>query len=234
MNVNDPRIQHPSSLPEIAYRYLREEILSRRLDFGVSLRQEQIADDLKMSRLPVREALMRLEVEGLIVLRPRRGYIVSSLDRDDIEEIFDTRAILEERAGFLATKKRTASDIAEVSALMLSIEQIAQKTPVDTTAYGIQNEAFHHRLFVTSGRKLLCKTLTMLRDNVERYVRISVSMAPNLDDAIADHRAIFAAFAEGDADKTARLCRAHCERTCAQLLANLNEYVKSPAEMSGA
>ncbi len=98
----------------------------------------------------------------------------------------------------------------------------------------MQNEAFHHRLFVTSGRKLLCKTLTMLRDNVERYVRISVSMAPNLDAAIADHRAIFAAFAEGDAEKTARLCRAHCERTCAQLLTNLNEYVKPPAEVSGA
>lgn len=226
---NHPLVQQPPSLPEIAYRYLREEILSRRLDFGALLRQEQIADDLNMSRLPVREALMRLDVEGLITLRPRRGYVVSSLDREDIEDIFDTRALLEERAGFLATKRRTASDITEVSALMVSIEQLARNTPVDSAAYGTQNQAFHDRLFVTSGRQQLCRTLAMLRDHVERYTRVSVSVAPNLEAAIAEHRAIFASFAEGNAKETARQCRAHCEQTCARLLANLDEYVRPRA-----
>lgn len=221
-----PAVEQPPSLSEIAYTYLREEILSRKLDFGAPLRQEQIAEDLKISRLPVREALSRLEVEGLITLRPRRGYVVASLKRDEIEEIFDTRAILEERAGYIATQKRTHVDIAEVSELLNGLEQLARQSPVDISAFGSQNQAFHDRLFATSGRRQLCRLMAILRDNVERYVRISASLVPNLDAAHREHRDIFAAFAEGDAETVGRLCRNHCEQTCRRLLENLGEHVK--------
>jgi DNA-binding GntR family transcriptional regulator len=219
-------VQQPVSLPEMAYAYLREEILSRNVDFGTALRQEQIAEDLKMSRLPVREAMMRLEVEGLVTLRPRRGYVVSSLDRQEIEDIFETRALLEEHAGYVATSRRNHQDIAELSTLLVELEQVSSQERVDTSEYGARNQAFHDRLFAASRRKQLCRIMSILRDNVERYVRISVAVAPHLQEASAEHRAIFAAFAEGHADEVARLCRQHCERTCRRLLDNLSDHTK--------
>src|SRR3546814_6140354 len=94
------------SLPDLAYRVLREAILGSTVRPGQPLRQEDIAQQLGISRLPVREALRRLEVEGLVVLRPCRGYVVDSVGRGEFEDVFDLRAMLEEKAGLLATKAR--------------------------------------------------------------------------------------------------------------------------------
>src|SRR5690242_20975649 len=94
-DLGSPSILRPGSLPDFAYEHLRQAILSRRLPSGAPLRQERIAEQLGVSRLPVREALRRLHVEGLVDLQPRRGYFVASFNRDEIEELFDIRGTLE-------------------------------------------------------------------------------------------------------------------------------------------
>src|SRR5688572_17623652 len=81
------------SLTDLAYGHLRRAILSGGLDFGAPVRQEKIAARLGISRHPVREALRRLDSEGLIALKPRRGYYVTSLNRAVIEEVFAIRAL---------------------------------------------------------------------------------------------------------------------------------------------
>src|SRR5204863_3505283 len=77
---------NPPSLPELAYEHLRDSILDGTLEAGAPLRQEEIAARLGFSRLPIREALRRLDSEGLALLRPRRGYVVASLNRDEIDD----------------------------------------------------------------------------------------------------------------------------------------------------
>src|SRR5882757_6249026 len=84
-------------LPETIQRQIKAAIVTGVLVPGQMLRQEELAQRLGASRAPLREALSRLEAEGLVVLLPRRGYAVISLDRDEIAELFDLRIVLEER-----------------------------------------------------------------------------------------------------------------------------------------
>lgn len=217
-----PALQGKASLPDLAYEALREAIISGRFDFGQALRQEDIAATFGVSRLPVREALRRLEAEGLVVMRPRRGYYVASFSVEEIEEVFDMRALLEARAAFLGTRRRTEQDVAELEARLLAMEAEAARGPVDPAAFGTANSEFHERLFVTSGRALLCRLLRVLRSSGERYTRMSVGLAREVAESAAEHRAIFAAFSAGNAKAAAEESRRHCENTCRRLLANLS------------
>ena len=97
-------------------------IFSGALQAGQALRQEEIARQLGLSRLPVREALNRLATEGLVELKPRRGFFVVSLKPDEIEDIFEMRAMLEARAGQLATERMTAQDADAVDRLVDSLD----------------------------------------------------------------------------------------------------------------
>lgn len=216
------------SLPELAYRYLREGILSRRLDIGMPLRQEEIAAELGISRLPVREALRRLEVEGLVLLRPRRGYVVASLNADEIRELFDIRAMLEERAGFLATERRTDDDVEALSVLCARLAELVHDEMIDAAEFAVRNRDFHERLYATSGRNHLCRMLMTLRDSVERYARMGASMSSSLKPAQDEHHRILEAFRTGDAVRVGQLCRTHCENTCRRLIG----YLESSADLT--
>lgn len=211
------------SLPEFAYAHLRRGILTGKYEEGMPLRQEDLASQLGISRLPVREALGRLEAEGLVLQRPRRGYVVASLAPDEIEDIFDIRAMLEERAGYLATLRRTQQDVAEVEALAGEMDALVIRQASDLDRFAQQNYAFHARLFEASGRVQLCRTMIVLRNSVERYIRVSARVAENLDRAKAEHHEIVDAFRRGDADTVGRLSRQHCETVCANLLARLRD-----------
>ncbi|MET3304462.1 GntR family transcriptional regulator [Bradyrhizobium diazoefficiens] len=101
-------------LPNLIYERLRIDILEGVLRPGQLLRQEELSKRFDVSRVPLREAMTRLVADGLIVLRPRRGYAVSSLRRSEILEIFELRAVVEEHAGMLAARARTRDDIQRV------------------------------------------------------------------------------------------------------------------------
>jgi DNA-binding GntR family transcriptional regulator len=215
-------LQSGASLPELAYEALREAIISRRFDFGEPLRQEDLADAFGVSRLPVREALRRLEAEGLVVMRPRRGYFVASFSSEEIEEVFDMRALLEARAAYLATARRGAADVEELEERLRIMEVEAARDPLDPAAFAAANSEFHERLFTTSGRVLHCRMLRVLRTSGDRYTRMSVGLAREIAESGREHRAIFAAFRDGDAAAAAERSREHCENTCRRLLANLS------------
>ncbi|MDZ4737003.1 MAG: GntR family transcriptional regulator [Rhodospirillaceae bacterium] len=216
-----PAIAQAKSLPDIVYDHLREEILSGRIGPGEPIRQEHLAARLGVSRAPVREALKALEGEGLIIFRPRRGYLVTALDPDEIEEIFEIRALLEERGGTLAAKFRTQEDIEAVGDLLEQMEAIKRPTPASIARWAALNREFHTRLFQSSRKEHLCHMTMVLRDTVERYVRLDAATQGRVADAESDHRMIFDAFCRGDADATGRLSREHCEHTCERLVRSL-------------
>lgn len=215
-----PSLQR-QSLPQAIYIALRDAILGGRLPPGEALRQENLAKEFDASRVPVREALNRLEAEGLVVLRPRRGYVVASLDLDEIIEIFQLRMMLEEYAGFVATEKRTQDDVAALKVIVDNLEKTHIENASDITAWSVFNRQFHTRLFESSRRHHVCGITNGLRDKVERYIRVEVSMTGHLDRAQAQHQEIFKAFADGDAKRVGRLSREHCESTADRLIAGL-------------
>jgi len=216
----------PPSLPELAYQYLRDAILNGQLAFGAAIRQEDIGARLGISRLPIREALRRLEAEGLVVLKPRRGYSVTSLSWEEIEDIFDTAAVLEERAGYLATQKRTDADIEAMEAALRDLDSFMRRgTARDLAAFGKANARFHSRLMATADRPYLSRLLTTVQNNVEHYVRVGAGLVPELDASNREHHAIFDAFKRGDADTVGSLCRLHRKSTGRRLL----DYLQAKA-----
>jgi DNA-binding GntR family transcriptional regulator len=209
------------TLAEVAYRQVRDAILSGELAAGQQLGQVELANQIGTSRVPLREALQRLEAEGLVVLRPRRGYIVTSLDREEITDIFDIRMILEERAGYLATLHATPDDVAAVEELLLAMDGTSVTNADEATRFAQHNRAFHDRLYAASGRNQLCHVMSVLRTNVERYIRIGALIAGDMRRVRDEHWRIFDAFRRGDAQTVGHLCREHCQQTCDRLLARL-------------
>jgi DNA-binding GntR family transcriptional regulator len=221
---NAPVIAQAKSLPDIVYDHLREDILSGRAKPGEPIRQEHLAAKLGVSRAPVREALKTLEGEGLILFRPRRGYLVATLDLEEIKEIFEIRALLEERGGHLAAQRRTDEDVKAVGELLAQMEAIKRPTANSIASWAALNRKFHARLFQTSGKEHLCHMMSMLRDTVERYVRLDAATQGRMNDADQDHRQIYEAFCAGDAAATGRLSREHCERTAERLVQTLMSH----------
>lgn len=214
---------NPPSLPELAYEHLRGSILDGSLEAGAPLRQEEIAARLGISRLPIREALRRLESEGLAMLRPRRGYVVASLNRDEIDDVLDLQATLEARAGHAATLRRSDAVARELEACLAQLDKVTLRSPVEVDAFAELNLKFHDTLFESSGRPFLCRTLRTLRSNAERYVRMAAGMLIDLRQSQAEHRAIVQAYRAGDAETVAELCRGHRDATRTRLLAHLDK-----------
>ena len=213
----------PPSLPELAYQYLRTAIFDGTLADGVPLRQEELALRLNISRLPIREALRRLDAEGLVVLRPRRGYVVASLDRDEINDVLDLQASLEARAGYSATLHRSDAVLTQLEACLAQLDKVTARSPINVSAFAELNLQFHDTLFESSQRPFLCRMLRVLRANAERYARTAAGVLVDLRASQREHRKILDAYREGDADKVSELCWSHRDATRARLVSHLDK-----------
>lgn len=196
---------------------------------GDVLRQEDLARRLGVSRAPLREALPRLEAEGIVVLHPRQGYSVVSLDVDEIEEIFDLREMLEERAALLATRRRDEQDVAEVDAILARMCELDTTSPSRMALWFDLNLRFHNAIGRAAGRRHLEKLLSTLRITVEPYIRVEVAYTGDVNQANAEHRKIAAAFAAGEPATVARLTRTHIRHTASRLLGALKAGQKQTA-----
>jgi len=206
-------------------------IFSGALQAGQALRQEEIARQLGLSRLPVREALNRLATEGLVELKPRRGFYVVSLKPDEIEDIFEMRAMLEGRAGQLATERRTTLDADEVDRLVDVLDAaIASNERFDY--YARLNEQFHERLYQSCNRKHLRRQIGMLRDAVAPLIRILASETGELRRAQREHHQMARFFRLGDASGVAELCRKHCVYTGTALIEKFLKSASSAADQN--
>ncbi|MGY3691709.1 DNA-binding GntR family transcriptional regulator [Bradyrhizobium sp. USDA 3240] len=216
-----PKVALQEALPSVSetlYGRLREGILTGVFPPGVVLRQEELAQRLGASRVPLREAMTRLEVEGLVVLRPRRGYAVLSLDRSEIQEIFELRAAVEEHLAGVAAKTRTDEDVLAVSQALARMERISARSPSRTDKWLDANSEFHTLLLSSAHRRHASRFASMLRDQVEPYIRVEINLTKDVDEAEIEHRAMFDALQAGDAARLRKLCRQHCENTATRLI----------------
>lgn len=173
-----------------------------------------------MSRLLVRKALYRPDAEGLVELKPRRGFFVTCLNTNEIEDIFDMRSMLEERAGYLATIRRAAADVHALNALVDSLDA-ALATPAEFEEWADLNLHFHTRLYQSCGRKHLCRQIDLLRDAVAPLTSLLARKDGGLRRSQEEHRQMVVPFRAGDAAAVGRLCRQHCAHTARSLVSVL-------------
>jgi DNA-binding GntR family transcriptional regulator len=210
---------NPASI--VIYSWLRQSILDGSFAPGALLRQEALAKRFEVSRVPVREAMSRLLADGLIVLRPRRGFAVVSLDRAEIAEIFELRMVVEEHALTVATRSRTPDDVDAAAAILDGMDAMDPHHPNYFTAWSQANREFHERLIASARRQRLNEISRNLRDAVEPYILLESHITGQFDDAAKEHRALLSAFREGHSMEAGWLSRQHCQNTMERLLAGL-------------
>jgi len=214
-----------SPLSRVIHRGISEAILNGVLKPGQILRQEELAQRFRVSRAPLREALNHLAAEGLVSLRPRRGFAVTSLDSQELLEILQLRMVIEEHAGYVATRVRTGDDVDRLRACLDEMDLLPVKNPTERelTKWSLLNRRFHDTLEAASGRRNLRQIASNLRAKIEPYIRLEVVMIKDLAEAHSEHHKMFKAFATGDAEAVSRLSRAHTEHTAVRLIAALQK-----------
>jgi DNA-binding GntR family transcriptional regulator len=211
------------SLPDLVALRLREAILAGAIPAEALLRQEDVAQRFGVSRPPVREALRQLEAEGLVVSRPRRGYVVAGLDPADVAEIFDIRGALEAQAATHAAQRRTDADLAAMEALCAAMEALTLDEPEDGLRFADLNRDFHARICAAGGRPWAGKILRNLAQHADRYVRLGSALVGNIDRVNGEHRMMLEACRARDAETMAQLAGDHVRETGRRLLQELHQ-----------
>jgi DNA-binding GntR family transcriptional regulator len=184
---------------------LRDAIILGEYVPGQHLRLEDIAARFDISTTPVREALRDLEAEGLVSIFPHRGAIVTQLSADDLLDIYEVRATLEEMATRLAVPNMGEATFAQ---LELYIEQMDNHLGELATLVKL-NHNFHYTLYCASGRRHLCELTSILRHRTQHYLHAYISYLGGMPMAQEEHRAVIEACRNGDADHAATIIYDH-------------------------
>jgi DNA-binding GntR family transcriptional regulator len=207
---------------------LREAILRGLLKGGDQLRQDEVATQLGVSRIPVREGLRQLEAEGLVKFLPRRGVLVSSLSADEVQEIYDMRIPLECTALRLALPHVTDADVRRAEDLLGAIDQ-----ETDIERWGQLNDEFHAGLYGPANRPRLLALIKNLRANVGRYLRIYISLLHHKPRSQKEHREILDAVKRRDTVAALAALERHLDVACRGLVAYLSQDRDGPGERAG-
>lgn len=190
---------------EAAYRYIRSAIQDGRLKPGDRLREIDLARQVGLSRTPVREALGRLQAEGLVVHDAIRGVVVAELDYGMVTELYFMREVLEGTAARLA-----AQHAAEVEISIL--EDICQQYEValgDEQALAACNRRFHEALYRCSHNRYLLNMVTVLHDALSLLGTTTLGCPERAAATLSEHRAVVAAIRARDPDTAEQVLRSH-------------------------
>jgi DNA-binding GntR family transcriptional regulator len=204
-----PPLDARRSLVEDAVELLRQEILSGRFRQGEHLVETKIAEQLRVSRGPVREAFKLLRAEGLVEEEPRRGTFVVSLSARDASEIYQLRAAIEGRAAQLLAASGDPARIAELSGLYAAIERA--EAAKDADAVYAADLAFHDALCRLSGNARLHEVFVRYVPALRALLRLDKRVHGPLENARGVHRPLIRAIEAGDADLARKLAEQHCD-----------------------
>ncbi|WP_458098256.1 GntR family transcriptional regulator [Roseomonas sp. WA12] len=185
-------------LKDQAYEIIRHQIITCRLTPGEKLNEAQVADLLGLSRMPVRHALARLRLEGLITIRPRKGIEVRPIDPAELLQIIEARTVNECHAVRLAAARFTAEDAAAMDAVLRDAEAALSRH--DTEALMLLDTSFHALIARSSGSTIFADILGNLHDRAVRFWFISLDREAHQGSVMQEHRAIRDALAARDAE----------------------------------
>lgn len=196
------------SAPELVRDGLRASILAGEFEAGHQLRQDEVAEQFGISRIPVREALRQLQSEGLIVFHPNKGAMVKGLSLEDVLEMLDIRIALETRALKLAIPNMAIEDI-EVAQEILDRYDAAS----EPEAWGEMNWSFHWTLYAPCNRPKLLAMIEANYGHVSRFTRRQVSRAAGKVRPQQEHHELLDLCRQGKIEKAVDLLEKHIEQT---------------------
>lgn len=184
---------------------LREKIISHEIEGGTPLRQDALAAELNVSRIPVREALLQLEAEGLVEFAPHRGAVATRISLEEVNELFGLRAILECDVLSYALARITDEDLDKSQLILREFDELL-KPGADKHPWGALNWKFHRSLYQPSGRKRTLGLISQLHTNCDRYLRMQIQLIADYPRAEREHHELL------------RLCRVRDKRRARKCL----------------
>jgi DNA-binding GntR family transcriptional regulator len=210
---------------EVVAVRIREAILRGNLEPGQRLDQKQIAESLRVSRSPVREALRTLAAEGLVEVIPHRGAVVAELSPDELEEILAIRSVLEGMAARLAVPKIDAERLSTLESILKELNQT-----MNLDRWMVLNNHFHHTIYQLANRPRLLALIDNLRNTITPYMRQYVASSEHIREVAASHQLIFDACVKRDPLLAEQETQKHIAAARAGVVVYARSMLKVPAK----
>jgi len=197
-----------------AYNYLKNEILEGRIEPGVIYSEQKFADDLAISRTPIRDAILQLAHEGFVKIHPNKGISIKELASEDVRQIFQVRTAIEGYCGMYAAERINSEECAQ---LIHDLEKHlkAEKTIIDAGGdckhFMADDTAFHMCITQFTKNEQIINIMQNLRGKIDRVGVISLAQKNRLQNTLSEHTKIVEALKTGKPDKVYTAIRNHFE-----------------------
>ena len=201
---------------------LRDQIIRGEIPEGTVLRQDLIALQFQVSRIPVREALRQLDAEGLVAILPHRGAIVPQLSPDDIEELFRIRALLEPEVLKASIPNLTNEDLDEAAA---TLRKFATELRLGkhVSGWGRLNWQFHAKLYSRANRPHFLNVIQNINNKAERYTRLQLFLTHGIKRANEEHAELLNLCRKRKTGEACNLLRRHIQYAAQSLRKSLEQ-----------
>lgn len=203
------RLDNYKPLRELVFESLREAIISGQLRSGERLMEIQLAEEMGVSRTPVREAIRKLELEGLVAMIPRKGAYVAGLSLKDIVDVFEIRGALEGLAAELAAERITEEELEQLERYLVKISDDIENGDLERVV--ASDTDFHSILYQASRNQRLSQIISNLREQIQRFRATSLSYPGRMKIALEEHRKIVEAISTRDGELACKLAQEHIE-----------------------
>jgi DNA-binding GntR family transcriptional regulator len=196
-------------LRELVLDAIREAIINGDLKPRERLMEIQMAEELGVSRTPIREALRKLELEGFIVMIPRKGAYVADISFKDIADVYEIRAALEGLAAALAAERITDEELDEMERYLVGKAEAIANNDMDKLVD--VDTRFHELIYQASRNERLSNIISNLREQIQRCRTTSLSVPGRMQQSMQEHRAIVEAIQARDSQLARQMAQDHIE-----------------------
>lgn len=196
-------------LRDIVFKTLRDAIITGKFQPGERLMEMKLANEMGVSRTPVREAIKKLEAEGLVIMNPRRGAQVAPINEKDLKDILEIRKALESLACRIACGKVTADDVKQLRSINRSVAKAVRENDIPQIVD--KDVEFHEKINSITDNARLTGFLGQLKEHLYRYRLEFIKNMENCNTITEDHERIIEAIAQKDTNVACREIEAHIE-----------------------
>jgi len=211
-------------LRDVVFETLRDAIITQVLKPGERLMEIQLADEMGVSRTPVREAIRKLELEGLVVMVPRKGAYVAGVSMKDIHEVYEVRSALEMLAVTLAAERITEEELDALERQVLrESEEEDKQDSSDLNNIVYIDSSFHDIIYQAAHNQRLVQFVNILQEQLQRFRAASLSRPGRSKTALEEHKQIVEALSERNGELAAKLAREHIENAENAMISQMEE-----------
>jgi DNA-binding GntR family transcriptional regulator len=203
------KLDNYKPLREIVFESLREAIINGHLKPGERMMEIQLAEEMGVSRTPIREAIRKLELEGFVVMIPRKGAYVAGISLKDIADVFEIRVALEGLAAALAAERMTEAELEELERILVKKAEAVEANDLEEVVEA--DTEFHDLLYKSSRNQRLSQIISNLREQIQRFRATSLADPRRMRESLEEHKKIVEALSERNIATAQAAAQEHIE-----------------------